>query len=429
MFLLIGHFGEDSVNFPLNIPTEKRRVFLDYFRANLRATGQTPLSGEARYRPNGGLETSISGPFLIKDEEKIPLKWTFHIAPDGKLEGIEVLSLDSNNEEPIWRESVNSFVLAVLSSALGENRQKYFRRNLFCYVGRPLDGEYWLQGPPKFRFAPLDPSENELYWNYERIVCFDMEIEAIDEENASLLADEKTRRFASRLSLFLDHDLYNLSKIPIENVWVIPFDSGKTPPENSHRYQRGLIFKTPSPPVTIPNKGELCNLGTYTGPFWEEGFFTPGSLKLPQNTREILRSIENAGPQFEDAFDRCARMYHVSLANRRRFPSVALAYKIAALEALAIKTEGYTKFKDFINQSFDEETIKIIDSIYGDVRCAHFHAGSFPMGEFDYTTLWEPIIDKGIVEQNELFRKVDFITQNIIASILKRLVDFYGSKN
>ena len=412
------------MNFSLDISNEKRQTFLDYFRANLRSK-QAAFSGEARYLQDGSFVTSVNGPFPINDHERIHLKWTLHITPSGTLTEIAITCLDPLKNEEIWRESAQSFIYSVLNATINEKRHKYFRRNLFCYVGPPLDGEYWLPGPPKFRFSPFDPSDKELVLGLERIVCIDMEVEAIDETDASHLADEKSRRYAARLSLFLDHDLYNPSRIPIENVWVVPYDHGKPPPEESRRYQRALFFKAPPPVTSMPKKGQLCELGEFSGPLWE-GSFIPGSLKLPSNTREILKNIVAAGPQFEDAFDRCARLYQVSQANKNRFPSVSLAYEIAALEALAVKTEGYKDFRDFINQSFDKESIKIIDSIYGNVRSAHFHGGSFPMGEFDFVYLGDPLLDSGILEQHELGRKVGHVTKNIIVSILKKIVALHG---
>ncbi|MEC4683008.1 MAG: hypothetical protein VST70_04940 [Nitrospirota bacterium] len=416
------------MKYTFNLSDKKRQIFFDYFRSELRATKQHSPSGQTRHLSNGCIATSIIIPFQLKDDQKVTLNWTFNIDSNGNLTDVEVISIDLAIEEDVWRETVRKFIEAVLDSVFEGTRKQYFRRNLFCYIGAPLDGEYWLPGHPKFRFAPLDPSENDGTSGFERIVCFDMEIDAIDERHASLIADEKTRTLASRLSLFLGHDLYSPSHIPIQHMWVIPFDHEKPPPEESRRYQRGLFFKTPTLPTTLPKKGELCNAGTFTGLFWEEESFTPGVLKLPQNTREILTSIHNAGPQFEDAFDRCARLYHVSLANQERFPSVALAYKIAALEALARKTEGYKDFKEFINQSFDKESKKFIDSVCVDGRHKHLHAGSFPMGEYEYESVGEPIIDRSFFEKIDLYQKVGFVTRNIIENILKRIVENHYSK-
>lgn len=414
------------MNFPLNIPNEKRQTFLDYFRANFRAK-QAAFSGEARYLQDGSFETSVNGPFPINDHERVHLKWTLHITPSGNLTEIAISCLDPLKNEEIWRESVQSFIYSVLTATISEKRHKYFRRNLFCYVGPPLDGEYWLPGPPQFRFSPFDPSDKELVWGLERVVCIDMEVEAIDEADALLLVDEKSRRYAARLSFFLDHDLYDPSHIPIENVWVIPYDHGKPPPEESRRYQRALFFKAPPPVISMPQKGQLCELGEFSGPLWE-GSFIPGNLKFPNNTRNILKSINVAGPQFEDAFDRCARLYQVSKANKIRFPSVSLAYEIAALEALAVKTEEYTNFKNFINRNFDKESIKVINSIYGNVRSAHFHGGSFPMGEFDFSYQGDPLLDNKIMERWQLEHKVRHVTKNIIVNILKRIVELHGSQ-
>lgn len=156
--------------FPLKIPSEKRQIFLDYFGAKFRAN-QASFAGNAQYLQDGSFETSTNVPFPIKGDERIHLKWTLRILQDGSLTEIEITSLDPLKDEAIWRESVQSFIHSVLTASVGERRQKYFQRKIFCYLGPPLDGEYWFSGPPKFRFAPFDPSDNEQVWHYERVVC------------------------------------------------------------------------------------------------------------------------------------------------------------------------------------------------------------------------------------------------------------------
>jgi len=63
-------------------------------------------------------------------------------------------------------------------------------------------GEYWLQG---VRFAQLIPEDNQCHLiNAERILVFDQKIEAIDDSNASEIANEKAAELSSYLSFIMN---------------------------------------------------------------------------------------------------------------------------------------------------------------------------------------------------------------------------------
>jgi hypothetical protein len=370
---------------------------------------------------DGFFKSTVTGPFLI-DTVHVPLTWQLVKALDGTLLHLDVNCADSNMPDDQWKTAAYELVTSVLTAALSERRQQFFRRNLFFYIGGQLDGEYWLPG---FRLAPAYPGDPEPYLiNAERVLAFDMIVNAIDDQNAHVLASEAAHRHAARVSLLLNVGLYSQAH---EVIWVLPVIDDKRAPV-SLRCQR--FFNHPSIMVTnMPSKGELCPLGQYRGSLAERYRVAGKLLSLPPQSRKILRGIDLADPVVADAFDRGARLYQVASVVGHQFPSVGLAYRIAAVEAIAQADASAASFDEFMHKyiastaGFDN----LLDYMYGSVRSAHFHAGEFPLGEYARTHLFDPLMDSESVQLSNIHRVCYELTREAIVNWMESIVPEVGT--
>lgn len=212
----------------------------------------------------------------------------------------------------------------------------------------------------------------------ERYLYLDQEVDAIDQMHASAIASERALQYSARLSLILNTGLY---KPPSGMKWFL-----------ENKENEGLVsrlehlgFKSAPWPDKLPNKGTDCRLGRFDTSIFNEYQNTTGLLMCPKETRKILRGLNNCTPDVREAFDSCARLYQISLTAGRGFPTIRLAYQVGAVEAITQNTSGYTGFSDFIKREFpilDSSVDAFLDQLYGAIRSAHFHGGSFPLGEF-----------------------------------------------
>lgn len=389
---------------------KKQQLFLDYFNSALRNVS-TSASGSSQFYEDGTFESSTTIDFLV-DDRAAPLTWKITKLPNGSLEGIEINNVDANDKEEPWREDVSNFINTLLTNAFKEKQQEFFFRRIFYYIGSQLDGEYWLPG---FRFAPLNIEDSEPFLlKAERVVSFDMNIEAIDRMNAMSLADVRASRHAARLSLLLNIGLYQPQGT---SRWVI------TANEESERYQLGFRARDINI-YQMPKKGEICELGKYSGSL--AGIYTSaGELNsMPKESRKILRGLENAEQKIADRFDRCARLYQVAAVVGSRFPSVGLAYRVAAVEAIVQGNSEFDGFSDFIRKNISgrAKLNEDLDFLYSDVRSAHFHAGKFPMGEYDQMRFFDQLRGSDDIQRMEK-RSVGYeLTREAIINWLSRVI-------
>jgi len=366
-------------------PGEKQRLFLDYLNSAFRKKTSSG-SGTAGALADRRLVSIWTGGFPVGDE-RVVLNWILTKSSDGRLIDIEVTSSELNDPESKWKDAVQEFVTAVLKTALEEKREQFFRRILFHYIGAQLDGEYRLPG---FRFAPAYPEDPEpSFFATERVVCIDLIVKAIDENDASALAHEAARRHAARLSLLLNVGLY----VPDSTRrWVIPQEAGQPPVTESRRYQLGFLHEGLGAQA-MPPKGKVCKLGEYAGSLSARYREAGRLLSLPPESRKILRGMNAAPPQVAEAFDRGARLYQVAAVVRMQFPSVAMAYRVAAVEA--ISRAQNREFRDFVRQYVQpaDDLEDLLDYLYGSVRSAHFHGGEFPLGEHAVIPVFDPFMD------------------------------------
>ena len=372
----------------LNLPRgERQQAFLDYLNAALRAR-LSSFTGSAGSNEEGLFESTVTGLFPV-GQGTVELTWRITKDADGTLLHVTAEATEPHGSEDGWRIATHEFMTPVLATAFAETRATYFRRSFFCYVGPQLDGEYWLPG---YRFAPAYPGDPDPHLlDAERVVSIDQNVTAIDDMHASAVADEAARRHAARLTLLLNTALH---RPDTAQRWVMPVVDGTLAPESA-RYRLG--FMHPSAMLTsMPTKGAQCPPGAYTGKLASRYRVAGKLLSLPPEARKILRGVDMAAPDVTEAFDCGARLYYVAAVCRHDFPSVALAYHVAAVEAVCQADRTCTSFHDFMRKHITSRRNLdvLLKYLYGSIRSAHFHGGAFPLGEFHRNTsllpLWTP---------------------------------------
>ena len=255
--------------------------------------------------------------------------------------------------------------------------------------------------------------------NAERVVSIDQDVHAIDDMHAFALAEESSRRHAARLSLLLNVGLYRQEQTM---RWVLPTTDGLPAAESVRCH---LAFHYIGAALSeMPEKGKVCGLGGYTGSLASR-YRVAGELQsLPKEARRILRGIDKADALVADAFDRGARLYQVGSVCGRLFPSVGLAYRVAAVEAISASDPTCNNFSEFMRRHVTSRSdIDVILSyLYGQVRSAHFHGGAFPMGEFARGQYFDPLMDMDLVERDSIHRACYELTREAIVNWMQSMV-------
>jgi hypothetical protein len=380
----------------------------------------TSYSGAASLNDAGLFESSLSGPFRL-DDALVELTWRITKDARGSLLALTVVGTASDVPESTWSSAVYALITEVLAAALAEKRTSFFRRSLFFYIGAQLDGEYWLPG---YRLAPAYPDDPEPYLiNAERVITIDQEVNAIDAAHASVLANEMARRHSARISLLLNAGLYELEH---SARWVIPTLRDASTPE-SVRCQLGF-FHPSLWADKMPQKSACCRLGAYGGNLAARWRVAGELLSLPKEARRVLRGIDAATPLVTDAFDRGARLYQVGAVCGRLFPSVGLAYLVAAIEAISKAEVGCKGFSDFMRQHVisAKNIDDLLDYLYGVARSAHFHMGEFPLGEFSRGRSFDPLMDADSVQRDDLHFASHGLLREAIVNWLLRMIPAPG---
>jgi hypothetical protein len=393
---------------PLNIPRGARQqALLDYMNAALRISAGS-YSGMAGVDGDGTFRSSVTGPFRL-GERTVPLTWEVIKAADGTLTKLSITSTEGDD----WEKPAYEFVTSILATTLAGTLGKYFRRAMFFHIGTQVDGEYWLPG---YRFGPMYPEDPFPHLvNAERVVAIDQEVAATDDAHAHMLAMEAARRHAARLSLLLNAGLY-----PPDHTqrWVWPTVDGR-PAEESVRMQLGFN-RAGAYPGTMPEKASTCPLGKYRGSLTMRYRAAGELMSLPPQARRILRGVDNSPPLIADAFDRGARLYQVGLVCGQHFPSVALAYRVAAVEVMSRADPTTNGFSEFMRKYVRSE--KNLDDLlkysYGTARSGHFHGGEFPFGEFSRGDYMGPLFDSDQFHREGLFRVSYELTREAIVNWL-----------
>ena len=380
--------------FDLGLPKgEDQQAFLDFLNyllpLKLSVTSATAHVDE-------------SGTFISECFATVPsgakLSWSIFISHDGVLTKLLVKRVpDTGRGE--WRSQANDLVSEALASALAKKRTKFFKRSAFYYVGQQLSGEYWYRNVRIAPGFPEDPFPSLI--NAERVVFIDQDIQATDAQHAWVIGEAVSKRLAARLSFLLGVGLY-----PLQHVqrWVWPVVDDK-PAENSVRFQAGFASPIPTPD-RLPKKGKLAPAGKCSGSLQDPQHVTVGKiLEMPSEWRKVLQWNDASEPSTVAAFDRASRLFQVALVSGVTFPSVGLAYRVAAVDAASQGTPDSIGFKQFVRRYAPHST-EFLDFAYGAGRSGHFHAGEFPVGEFsERQSFSSAFFDAEIVQREWMVRQ------------------------
>lgn len=361
------------------LTSSQAKGFLDYFRAELRSVG-TPISARDQVDEEGTYSSSTTIALHVGGQN-VPVTWSFEVPPGASgPTAIEVSAVEGSGMP--WDSAAAEVVERAIEAVLADVKAEFFRRRQYSYTGPALSGEYWLSD---FRFAPaLRDDEDPAARLVERVVVIDQVVEAIDEAHAGRLAVLRAEREAARLSLILDRPI--LRPLPEIGRWALV----PTGNESSElEYRRVTPALPPTAVRTMPREGELCGLGKYDGSFRKLTRREFPLLALPKETPAIFRSLERVEMRAREAFDACARLYQVGQMMGRRWPTAGLAYNVAAVDALATRIGGGGTLKAF--KAFVEPRVQVrydlsefndmLKRLWGRVRSAHFHGGSFRFSE------------------------------------------------
>ena len=354
-------------------PGDGQQEFIDQFNAALRRISNGG-EGSGGFNRDGSFEACVIGVYRLGLGIEPRLTWTMRKPPDGTLSTVAV-EIDQRKPVQGWERLAAELVASALSATRAVSRSTFFKRASYSYIGPALDGEYWLPG---FRLGPAIPNDTEPSSQFsERWVDIDMNVDAIDATHAEGLAGERARRLAARLSLLLD---LGFERPPFEFRWVMV--RGRADSFENRRCQ--VMFNPSDPhPSAMPEQGALCPLGGFSDDF--PMYLPAGRVRLPKGIGRVLRGVDTRPHPIGAAFDGCAGLYQVGRVAGRQFPSVLLAYSIAAVDAITQADRSYDGFKGFMKSHSargEDETSPFLNYLWGKVRSAHFHGGQFPLGEF-----------------------------------------------
>jgi hypothetical protein len=165
----------------------------------------------------------------------------------------------------------------------------------------------------------------------------------------------------------------------------------------------------------MPAKGETCQLGKYKGSLLESHQYLGVLLSLPREARRILRSIDSAPPELRIAFDRGAGLYQVGAVVGAQFPTVGLAYRVAALDTISQANGSRRIIGDFVRKyAHSAPNAALIDYLWGAIRSAHFHGGEFPLGEFSPLPFHYPLMDSVASMRDVVHLRCYEVTREVI---------------
>lgn len=353
---------------------EQSRIFIKYFMAAMKESGNQILPANSSERFDNGYYLSEHSVNFKLNGEQVFVIWLLKFNSDYTLNSIKNLNNEGNAD---FELKLSMFINGVLQDVLSLKRNTYFRRKIYhAFSGTNFMGEYWLKG---CRFAQLIPEDNECHLvSAERLLVIDQKVEAIDDSNATEIANEKASELISFLSFIMNLGLEVPKK---EDRFFLAQNDDVF---SMHRASN-QIHSSAHCVGEMPRKRELSPLGEFKGSVFDR--FPPmGTLVCPTETRKILSGISDASEEIKDAFRRCCKLYQLALNAGRGRPTVRISYMCAAVEAIVKTNQGeYKSFSDFMTR-YSGENRELHEFVYSSVRSAHFHSGSFVLGEFDFNS-------------------------------------------
>ena len=371
--------NEDTIVLPVPRKPAKASEFLQYFQSELGKSKGSRSTG--RREPDGTfVERVVTQVVSAVSDEQVPTTWVLIWDKKGSLSSITVEALP---ESPLWwKDAAHALYERALASAFSADKERFLRQDEYAYIGPNLDGEYWIDG---WRIAPALP-EDENDFLSERIVFLDHWVQAVDHLQSITVGQVIADRIMVLLSVFVGVGFY---RVPMVKKWVM---TGKN---SSKRFQLGFLTGAPYPTV-MPEKGKECPLGKSIQVNRRDPRFTAFSvegLRLPNDVRKLFRAFKRLTQADREVFFGAAALCHIGLTVGRGFPSVRLSYEVAAVEALTSPDKRPSEgFVELVREYSPQISSEFLDDLYGGVRSAHFHAGRFPLGEYEPLPIG-PIMD------------------------------------
>jgi hypothetical protein len=146
--------------------------------------------------------------------------------------------------------------------------------------------------------------------------------------------------------------------------------------------------------------------------------FTAPVQSFPKEIRKIMKRLESVSDELSEGFDRGARLFQVALVSGRAFPSVAVAYRVAAVEAIAQSTMKNGSFATFmkLHTQAQPDLVETLDFMYNRARSAHFHGGQFPFGEFDRVQMFDPLLDSDEYARGDMHSRATSLFREAIGN-------------
>jgi hypothetical protein len=380
--------------FELNLPpNESQTEFLAHFNSALRQI-QEAGHGTAGFRTDGSF-VALSTSRVKIGGSSCELRFSLITGPDRVLSALEVETVDEASVD--WEPAIEALVRQALTSALARRRIEFFHRLPLSYFGANLDGEYWLGG---FRLAPAIPNDPEPHLiNAERIVYLEFTTNAVDRDQAFVLARTFVRKQLARLAFLLD---FSFIEPDYTMRWVQPPPSAADPDPRSVRW--ATVFRPQeSLPPRKAKKGEFCHAGKFSGSLKDRFRLSAGDLvTLPTESRAIFRAL-NVDPRFEFAVDACARLYHLSQVIHRHSTSAALAYRVAAVDSLCQNFAAGSSPSGFLRHWLTPfpGLEDLLNTLHGSIRSAHLHSGATPLDQHSPVP-FHPFFTSDYVMQSQL---------------------------
>jgi hypothetical protein len=367
---------------PLNkLTPERSQEFLAYFIAYLKEKNKSPSigAGSASFNADGQYETIIHDQIENQSGIASQIQWIIVQNNDGSIPLIEVLS--SMGTEPLeCKDGINQFIRDVSLAAFSQTKKPFFHRSYYCYLGSyNLMGEFWINN--EIRIAPLYEDEKSFQPISEKIIVIDQKIDAIDDFHSRQIGEFQAIHIAAFSSFILDIGLYLPKR---EERWILYHDQESSQISN-RRYMTGIL--DPDCPLKMPKRGRLTyvaqpfesisNNGERA--FWEK-------ITFPIETKEILKSLEKTENKNFHAFDRFCRLYQIGLCLGIEYPTIRMSYLYAGIDAICQTTGNYKGFSDFILKNLPDANKELINLIHTKIRSAHWHSGTFYLGEDDAKT-------------------------------------------
>jgi hypothetical protein len=177
----------------------------------------------------------------------------------------------------------------------------------------------------------------------------------------------------------------------------------------------------------MPSKGEQCPHGKSACSIFDTYCWVDNALMLPRETRRIVRAINGLGTEAPErmAAEAAARLVHVALQLQSISVSASLAYRVAAVEALAGHLRPPRKFSPFMREWVPAypDLESDLDLLYGEVRSGHVHAGAFLAREYADTGFTNSFLDPDEDQKYEIMGKVRHLTRLAIGKWLLSIPD------